>query len=62
MVQRKITTAISWLSRMLREVRPSFDKPQKFKIKQLCKLLCLDIIQDITNKRRYREEDVDAKV
>lgn len=51
MDQRKITTAISWLSRMIREVRPSFDKPKNFKIKRLCKLLCLDIIQDITNKQ-----------
>lgn len=62
MDQRKITTAISWLSRMIREVRPSFDKQKNLKIKQLCILYYLIIIQDITNKRIYREEAVNAKV
>lgn len=39
MDQRKITTAISWLSRMIREVRPSFDKPKKFKNKTIVQIV-----------------------
>ena len=59
---REITTVISWLSRILREVRTSFDKHTKIKNKTIVQIIMFGYNTRHNKLTGIREEAVDAKV